>query len=63
MQAIDAALELEFDYDDENWLSTSSVGISRNGRSLLVGCCADLDVIAIKIAEPSIRDVLNPSTY
>ena len=45
MLAIDAALESEFPYDYEKWPSASSVGFPRNGRSPLVGCCADFDVI------------------
>lgn len=61
--AMDSVLQIRFPYDDERWLSESSYKFSRHGRSPLTGCCAAIDGIAIKIAEPSANDVPNPSTY
>lgn len=63
ISAIDTVLRLHFPYNDKTWLERSSLGFSRNGRSPISGCCAALDGIAIKIAEPASRDVPNPSTY
>jgi len=63
INAIDKLLTLRFPYDDEQWLQESSRGFTRNERSPIEGCVAALDGIAVKIAEPSLRDVPNPSTY
>jgi len=63
ISAIDNVLNLHFPYNDNDWLASSSLGFSRDGKSPINGCIAALDGIAIKINEPSSRDVCNPSTY
>jgi len=63
LAALDESLTLKFPYNDAAWLSESSHGFSRGGRSPIEGCVAAMDGIAIKIAEPCVNDVPNPSTY
>lgn len=60
--ALDTFLKIEFPFRDEEFLRKESVGLGR-GRSPLTGCCGALDGIAIRIKEPSSRDVLNSQTY
>ena len=63
MDARDKSFKLRFLYEYETWLARSSIGFSRNHRSAIIGCCAALDGIAIKIPGPSLNDVANPWTY
>ena len=60
------ALEISkssFPYDDRKWLEQSSTRFSRNRRSPISGFCGALHGVAIRISEPSARNVPNPSTY
>lgn len=59
LRGIENALTLHFTYEDGDWLVESSGRFSRSGRSPINRCVADLDGIAIKIQEPSRRDVPN----
>jgi len=58
LQDIDGCLQIKFPYRDNQWLEESSKGSTRHGPSLLPGCC-----VAIKICEPSRRDMDKSSTY
>lgn len=57
INSINRVLKLSFPYRNADWLAESSQGFTRGGKSPLSGCCAALDGIAIKINEPSTRDV------
>lgn len=60
---IDSALKIEFHYDNDSHLQGISQQFTRGGISPLSNCCGAIDGIAIKINEPSARDVANSSTY
>jgi len=63
LQDIDGCLQIKFPYRDSQWLEESSKGFPRYGRSPLHGCCTAMDELAIKLCEPSRKDVGNSSTY
>lgn len=63
LSMMDSALKLSFNYKDIDLLQEQSEGFSRNGRSPLRGCVGALDGLAIKIQEPSLKEVSNPSVY
>lgn len=62
LASIDRCLSISFPSDDEDQLKSISQGFSR-GRSPLKGCVGAMDGLAIKIQEPSLLDVPNPSVY
>lgn len=63
LSSLDDILDIQFPFNDSEWLHRSSELFSRRGRSPIRGRCAALDGIAIRIAEPAKTDVPNPSTY
>lgn len=61
--AIDCAFEITFPYQNEEWLQVVSDGFARGCQNWLQKCCGALDGIAIKIMDPSARQMPNSSSY
>lgn len=62
VSVLDEFLDNKFPFDNKDWLEEVSRGFARNGRIPLV-CVGSFDVLAIKIIEPSRKEVSISSVY
>ena len=63
MRAIDERFRIKFPYNDEASLSSIASCFTRNGQSPITECVEAVDGVAVRIKEPALNNVLNPSTY